>query len=156
MKAHRLLGVLAFLALLPAAEAFVLRDAGAVPRRATTRLRATKPLSGPLYLHVDALHPRRDSVARLDDPMDVDALDDGEVAKVGDEDEALHSFTYHLAPVALALYLIGHYLSNRAPPSELVHGGNVDVDPMFGGFVLVGAGLAMVKWSVDQTFLSPA
>ena len=101
----------------------------------------------PLFLHVDNLHPHRDSVVRLEDdiPIDHDALD---------KNKMLHKLTNHVAPIVLATYLIGHYLSRYH--TTLVDGGvNVDADPHLGGVFLIGAGLLMMKWSIDQTILSP-
>jgi hypothetical protein len=65
----------------------------------------------------------------------------------------IHKFTNSLAPLILALYLIGFYLSHyHVENGEMTH---VSVDPMFGGGILIGTGLYMMKWSVDRTFLSP-
>ena len=106
----------------------------------------------PLHLHVETLHPHRDSIMTLTDPIEP------EEEKKVDKTAKVHSFTNHLAPLVLALYFIGHYLSNHAATSGFMQGagGSVDVDPQFGGFVLIAAGLAMVKWSIDNAFLSPA
>ena len=71
-----------------------------------------------------------------------------------DKNRMLHRFTNHVAPIVLATYLIGHYLSRYH--TTLVDGGvNVDADPKIGGVFLIGAGLLMMKWGIDQSFLSP-
>jgi len=104
-------------------------------------------ISKPLFLHVDNLHPQRDSVVRLEDdiPIDHDVLDKNRI---------LHKLTNHVAPVVLATYLIGHYLSRYH--TTLVDGGvNVDADPHIGGVFLIGAGLLMMKWGIDSAYLSP-
>ena len=104
-------------------------------------------ISKPLFLHVDNLHPHRDSVVRLEDdiPIDHDVLD---------KNRMLHKLTNHVAPIVLATYLIGHYLSRYH--TTLVEGGvNADADPHLGGAFLIGAGLLMMKWSIDQSILSP-
>ena len=102
----------------------------------------------PLYLHVEALHPHRDSIVRLDDPIKV------EEGHVVDKDKSLHRFTNHIAPIVLALYMIGHFL-NMYHTLATNGDGTIDIDPMFGGYVLIGAGLMTIKWSIDNAFLSP-
>ena len=98
----------------------------------------------PLFLHVEGLHPHRDSIICLEDPIP----DVTEIKQI-DPDKKLHSFTYHIAPLVLAVYLVGHFLSTYH------NGSNIDVDPMFGGYVLIGAGLYLMKWSIDNAMLSP-
>lgn len=70
----------------------------------------------------------------------------------------IHKFTNSLAPLVLAIYIIGYYLSqhhhqNGGGGGEMMT--HVPVDPMLGGGILIGAGLYMMKWSVDRTMLSP-
>ena len=79
--------------------------------------------------------------------------------EVEKKNKALHHFTNHLAPVVLALYMVGHYLSLlQSSTAGSMNGGStgIDIDPLFGGYVLIGTGLFMVKWSIDNAFLSPA
>jgi len=104
-------------------------------------------ISKPLFLHVDNLHPHRDSVVRLEDDIPIDH-------NVLDKNKMLHKLTNHVAPIVLATYLIGHYLSRYH--TTLVDGGvNVDADPQIGGVFLIGAGLLMMKWGIDSAYLSP-
>lgn len=104
-----------------------------------------------LYLHIEPIHIHRDSLLRLDDPMLLGK--DSEKHNWPSKHE-LHKFTNSLAPLVLAAYLIGYFLTHyhTADVSEATH---VTVDPMFGGGILIGTGLYMMKWSVDRTFLSP-
>ena len=92
---------------------------------------------------------------KLDDPIPYAAARlDRSRSKDDDEKKELESFTSHIAPIVLTLYLIGHYLSNYHTP--LLTEGRVDIDPMFGGGILIGTGLYLLKSSIDATFLSPA
>ncbi|KAL9187690.1 hypothetical protein ACHAXT_006068 [Thalassiosira profunda] len=152
MKSSRLLGSLVLFASFSTVQSFVAQHSIDI---AATRLVAQQDATlGPLFLHVEALHPHRDSVVRLDDPI---AETDEKKSVISDE--KLHSFNlYHLAPMALALYVLGQYLSSQnVEPAALLDGtGNIVIDPMFGGYVLIGAGLYLMKWSIDNAFLSPA
>ena len=62
-------------------------------RQSLQRITSTKPR---FLLHIDELHPHRDSVTRLDDPIP-------EVAekKYISNDKKLHIFTHHIAPIVL-------------------------------------------------------
>jgi len=153
MKSYRLIGIL----WLAVVQAFTTTTTTTTTYDTKTRLLPLQRraniqsqlarISKPLFLHVDNLHPHRDSVVRLEDdiPIDHDVLD---------KNKMLHKLTNHVAPIVLATYLIGHYLSRYH--TTLVDGGvNVDADPQFGGMLLIGAGLLMMKWSIDQSILSP-
>eukprot|EP00579_Thalassiosira_antarctica_P000514 CAMPEP_0201867816 /NCGR_PEP_ID=MMETSP0902-20130614/1935_1 /ASSEMBLY_ACC=CAM_ASM_000551 /TAXON_ID=420261 /ORGANISM="Thalassiosira antarctica, Strain CCMP982" /LENGTH=162 /DNA_ID=CAMNT_0048393055 /DNA_START=42 /DNA_END=530 /DNA_ORIENTATION=+ len=161
MKSYPLIGTLLLIVSSPVVQSFVAQHTSAITttklmQKATTQLSAT---GNPLFLHVEPLHPHRDSVVRLDDPIMLEKLTEDE--NHVDKDKALHRFTTLIAPIALALYLIGHYLStyHASDTAALVDGVNsIELDPMFGGYVLIGAGLLMsfmAKWTIDQTFLSP-
>jgi len=111
----------------------------------------------PLFLHAKALHPHR-----LEDPINIDTLSttiDEDQEAVKNKNESLHRFTQQVAPVVLALYMIGHYLSTyHQSHTALDVGGSsgIDVDPMLVGCVLSATGLSMlIKWTLDQVFLSP-
>lgn len=127
-----------------------------IMQKASTKLETP---GNPLYLlhglPIESLHPHnRDSIVRLDDPIKLE-----EVNEVEKKNKALHHFTNHLAPVVLALYMVGHYLSLlQSSTAGSMNGGStgIDIDPLFGGYVLIGTGLFMVKWSIDDAFLSPA
>jgi len=98
----------------------------------------------PLFLHVQQMHDHRDTLVKLDDP--IISVRDSYKKK-----ESLHRFTNHLAPIVLALYLIGHYLKPyHAPWTDE----RINIDPMFGGGILICAGLYLLKSSIDATFLS--
>ena len=148
MKSYRLIGTL----WLAVVQAFTTTTYDTNTRLLQRRVNIQSQLAHthivqPLFLHVDNLHPHRDSVVRLEDdiPIDHDVLD---------KNKMLHKLTNHVAPIVLATYLIGHYLSRYH--TTLVDGGvNVDADPHLGGVFLIGAGLLMMKWSIDQTILSP-
>lgn len=125
-------------------------------QKASTKLETP---GNPLYLlhglPIESPHPHnRESIVRLDDPIKLE-----EVNEVEKKNKALHHFTNHLAPVVLALYMVGHYLSLlQSSTAGSMNGGStgIDIDPLFGGYVLIGTGLFMVKWSIDNAFLSPA
>jgi uncharacterized membrane protein YhdT len=103
-----------------------------------------------LFLHVQPIPDHRDTLVKLDDPI-MSMTDEHTVAK--HDEQQLERFTHHIAPIVLALYLIGHYLSTyHAPLTE----GHVNIDPMFGGGILIGTGLYLLRSSIDSTFLSPA
>lgn len=156
MKSYQLLFIGT---LISVAESFFVVQKPIATKTTTTQLFATnKPKiqhhGKPLYLHVEALHPHRDSVVRLDDPIEPE-----EIAKTQEDDDKtkkLHHFTHHMAPVVLALYFIGHYLSTYHSGLNIGNSSTIDVDPMFGGYILIGMGLMMIKWSIDNAFLSPA
>ena len=151
MKSYQLIGTTLFILTAPVVQSFVAYH--------TCDITATKLMhktysqlaahGNPLYLHVEALHPHRDSLVRLDDPITE------EEKPVDKKNNGLHRFTSALAPIALALYLIGHYLSTYH--TSLVDNGSsgIDIDPMYGGYVLIGAGFLMVKYCMDNAFLSP-
>eukprot|EP01083_Nonionella_stella_P013087 36918_1 len=157
MKSYRILRIL-FILTVPAVESFVAHPTTSarttttqlLQKRTNTQLSATSHTHGnPLYLHVETLHPHRDSIVRLDDPITEE--EDQPFMEMDEKDKSLHRFTTHLAPIALALYFIGHYLANLNGDGSI----DIDIDPMFGGYVLIGAGLYMMKWSIDRAFLSP-
>jgi len=102
------------------------------------------PAPTPLFLHVQQMHDHRDTLVKLDDPI---------IGERGSykKKESLHSFTNHLAPIVLALYLIGHYLKPYHVP---LTDERVNIDPMFGGGILIGVGLYLLKSSIDTNFLS--
>eukprot|EP00571_Detonula_confervacea_P010072 CAMPEP_0172306530 /NCGR_PEP_ID=MMETSP1058-20130122/7588_1 /TAXON_ID=83371 /ORGANISM="Detonula confervacea, Strain CCMP 353" /LENGTH=129 /DNA_ID=CAMNT_0013018451 /DNA_START=65 /DNA_END=451 /DNA_ORIENTATION=- len=121
-------------------------------QKSTTQLSAT---GNPLFLHhVEPLHPHRDSGIRLDDPILSEEEFTTETTfdkrSVDDKMKSLHKFTSHLAPIVLALYMIGHYLGTyHTESTALINGGgdsSINVDPMFGGYVLIATGLALAKW----------
>ena len=101
-----------------------------------------------LFLHVQQIHDHRDSLVTLDDP--IMSVPDASVHN----DERIHSFTHHIAPIVLALYFIGHFLNNYNAPSPLMDD-HIPVDPMFGGGILIGLGLYFLNSSIHATFLSP-
>ena len=145
MKSYKLVGILFLLA--PAVDSFVAQHIST--KRHTTQLELAArhtTVGKPLFLHVEGLHPHRDSIVCLEDPIPIPDVTE---TKQIDPDKKLHSFTYHIAPLVLAVYLVGHFLSTYH------NGNNIDVDPMFGGYVLIGAGLYMMKWSIDNAMLSP-
>ena len=146
MKSYRLIGIL-WLAVVQALQQRLMTNARLLHRRANIQSQLSKHISRPLFLHVDNLHPHRDSVVRLEDPIPIDH-------DVLDKNKMLHKLINHVAPIVLATYLIGHYLSRYH--TTLVEGGvNVDADPHIGGAFLIGAGLLMMKWSIDSAYLSP-
>jgi hypothetical protein len=101
----------------------------------------------PLFLQVQQIHDHRDTLIKLDDPI-MSITDDS--VKI---DKRVHNFTNHIAPIVLALYFLGHYLNTyQAPMTD----GRVHIDPMFGGGILIGVGLYLLRSSIDATFLSPA
>mmetsp|Transcript_55526 Transcript_55526/g.82549 ORF Transcript_55526/g.82549 Transcript_55526/m.82549 type:complete len:151 (-) Transcript_55526:864-1316(-) len=102
------------------------------------------PAPTPLFLHVQQMHDHRDTLVKLDDPI---------IGERGSykKKESLHSFTNHLAPIVLALYLVGHYLKPYHVP---LTDERVNIDPMFGGGILIGVGLYLLKSSIDTNFLS--
>lgn len=70
-----------------------------------------------LHLHVEPIHQHRDTIVRLDDPV---KLEEKESTMIRSEDETfsemrLRTFTFRLAPLVLALYLIGTFLSKYYP-----------------------------------------
>ena len=139
MKSYKFVGILILLA--PVVDCFVAQHIST--KRHTTQLELAArhtTVGKPLFLHVEGLHPHRDSIVCLEDPIPE--------TKQIDPDKKLR-FTYHIAPLVLAVYLVGHFLSTYH------NGNNIDVDPMFGGYVLIGAGLYMMKWSIDNAMLSP-
>lgn len=134
--------------LLPTVASFIVNPSGVTTATALQKQSLTK-----LNLHVDPIHIHRDSLLRLDDPMLLGKESDDAHNHHWTTKE-IHKFTNSLAPLILGIYLLGFYLSRHpvVDGGELTH---VGVDPMFGGGILIGAGLYMVKWSVDNTFLSP-
>ena len=54
----------------------------------------------------------------------------------------------------IATYLVGHYLSTYHN-TLLETGGNMSVDSHMAGYVLIVAGVMMMKYSIDNAFLSP-
>ena len=100
MKSYRLIGIL----WLAVGQAFMTTtyDYDTKTRRLLPLQRRESQLariSKPLFLHVDNLHPHRDSVVRLEDdiPIDHDVLD---------KNKMLHKLTNHVAPIVLATYLV--------------------------------------------------
>ena len=133
--------------LLPSVASFIVNP---TTRTALLSIRTT-PI--PLNLHVDPIHIHRDSLLRLDDPI-----------LLGTEEHhnrrwantnAAHKVTLALAPLALAFYLVGIYLGqyHHGETMSVLH--DITVDPMFGGGILIGAGLFMIKWSASNAILSP-
>ncbi len=138
MKKHiTALGLL----LVPYANSFI-----AHPKVSTSVLASTRKPSS-LFLHVQQIHDHRDTIVKLDDP--IMSITDASVQN----DKRIHSFTNHIAPIVLALYFIGHFLSNYNAPLMDDH---IPVDPMFGGGILIGLGLYLLNSSIDATFLSPS
>jgi len=116
---------------------------------ATTKTLSLQKQSLQLNLHVDPIHLHRDSLLRLDDPMFLkEEIEPNDIWST----KEIHKFTNSLAPLVLAMYLIGYYLSNYHANDEMTH---AHMDPMFGGGILIGVGLYLMKWIVDNTFLSP-
>ena len=122
-------------------------------KKGTTQLSATP--GSPLFLQVEPLCPHCDSVICLGDPIIIKKLTEDE--NHADKNEGLHSFTALLAPIALAFYLIGHYLNTYHASHTVLNdvSGDINLDPMFGGYALIGTDLLIVKWDTDQAFLSP-
>ena len=101
MKSYNLIGggilILIASAVVTEVDSFIVHQTCAIIM--TTRLSylqrttSTKPL---FLLHIDELHPHRDSITRLDDPIP-------EVAekKYISNDKKLHIFTHHIAPIVL-------------------------------------------------------
>ena len=151
MKSYRLILCLAAIIRVGVVQAFMTTTYDTNTRLLQRRANIQSQLAHivqPLFLHVDNLHPHRDSVLRLEDPIpnvDHDVLD---------KNKMLHKLTNHVAPIVLATYLIGHYLSRYH--TTLVEGGvNGDADPQIGGVFLIGAGLLMMKSVIDNSYLSP-
>ncbi|KAL3788176.1 hypothetical protein ACHAWO_011757 [Cyclotella atomus] len=142
--------------LLPAVASFIVQ-----PTTLLTSTAAAKESLTNLNLHVDPIHLHRDSLLRLDDPMLLGKETKDSHHPWITSSKQIHKFTNSLAPLVLALYLIGYYLSHyyhdesNGEMIAMMHH-NIPVDPMFVGGLLVGAGLYMMKWSVDRTFLSPS
>ena len=86
---------------------------------------------------------------KLEDPIINRAVSD-ELIK---SDKRIHSFTNHVAPLVLALYFLGHYLSNYHTPLMDDH---VHIDPIFGGGILISSGIFLLGKSIDGLFLSPS
>ena len=131
---------------LPSVASFIVN-----PTTGTAVLLPTRTNPIALNLHVDPIHIHRDSLIRLDDPM-----------LLGEEDnrhwtnaQEVHKVTLALAPFALAVYLVGIYLGQYHHEEIIPTLHDVPVDPMFGGGILIGIGLYMMKWSVNRAFLSP-
>mmetsp|Transcript_29819 Transcript_29819/g.54766 ORF Transcript_29819/g.54766 Transcript_29819/m.54766 type:complete len:171 (-) Transcript_29819:950-1462(-) len=169
MKSYLLIGVLtSIISSSPVVQSFFVVQHQHTHCIATkTRLRMQKqPIArsstpeNPLFLHAKALHPHR-----LEDPINIDTLSttiDEDQEAVKNKNESLHRFTQHVAPIVLALYMIGHFLitSHLSAITALddVGGGSIIsiyLDPMFAGCVLISTGLFMMKWSVDQAHLNP-
>ncbi|EED93848.1 predicted protein [Thalassiosira pseudonana CCMP1335] len=142
--------LIVLMACLPVASTFVTKSSFGT----ATALKRKQQHFNTLFLHVDPIHLHRDSLLRLDDPMLVGKATENNM-KISKKD--IHRFTNTLAPLILAIYLIGFYLSNYYTSPAFVENGEVymPVDPMFGGYVLIGTGLMMMKWSIERTFLSP-
>ena len=127
------------------------------PTIATTK---QKLVQSTRYLHVDPIHIHRDSLLRLDDPMLLGKETDHTNTKYKHpldypwDTKQIHKFTNSIAPFVLGLYLIGYYLSQHQH-QDVLNSNSLTMDPMFGGGILIGVGLIMMKWSVDRTFLSP-
>lgn len=132
---------LLFLLILPVVSTFVVNH----PSTATKQITR-------LHLHVDPIHLHRDSLLRLDDPM----LLGQESTHRWPSNKELHKFTNSIAPLVLAVYLVGWYLTHHSTGGgDSVEAGRMAIDPTFGGGMLIGVGLWMMKWSVERTFLSP-
>lgn len=127
------------------------------PTIATTK---QKLVQSTRYLHVDPIHIHRDSLLRLDDPMLLGKETDHTNTKYKHpldypwDTKQIHKFTNSIAPFVLGLYLIGYYLSQHQH-QDVLNSNSLTMDPMFGGGILIGVGLILMKWSVDRTFLSP-
>ena len=138
--------------LLKSSSSFIVR-----PTIATTK---QKLVQSTRYLHVDPIHIHRDSLLRLDDPMLLGKETDHTNTKYKHpldypwDTKQIHKFTNSIAPFVLGLYLIGYYLSQHQH-QDVLNSNSLTMDPMFGGGILIGVGLIMIKWSVDRTFLSP-
>jgi hypothetical protein len=148
--------------LLPAVASFIVQPSRITSTAEVSSLIRQKESLTNLHLHVDPIHLHRDSLLRLDDPMllgkDIEDSHNHHPWKTSSKE--IHKFTNSLAPLVLAVYLIGYYLSHYHDNGEMTtammhHNVAVPVDPMFGGGLLIGVGLFMMKWSVDRTFLSP-
>ena len=141
------LTLLFFISIVPCVSSFIANTKGISLAARQQSLSAPQSL---LFLHVQPIHDHRDTLVKLDDPI-MSITDEHTVAK--HDEQQLESFTHHIAPIVLALYLIGHYLSTyHTPLTE----GHVNIDPMFGGGILIGTGLYLLRSSIDSTFLSPA
>ena len=116
---------------------------------ANTKVITSVSARQPLFLHVQQIHDHRDTLVKLDDPIMI--TDD---SSVKNNDKSIHSFTNHVAPIVLALYFLGHYLNSYHTP--LTDGRVHIIDPMFGGGIMIGAGLYLLNSSIDATFLSPS
>ena len=109
-----------------------------------TSLSASARQGQKLFLHVQQIHDRRDSLVKLDDP--IMSAPDTSVHS----DDRIHRFTNHIAPIVLALYFIGHFLNNYNAPLPLMDD-HIPVDPMFGGGILIGLGLYFLNSSIHAT-----
>ena len=116
----------------------------------TQRLVSTDPIQFQNPDEADDFHPHPDGVVRLEDDF-VGGLTDNDVRLNGNDN--LHKLTIHFAPVILALYVTGRYLSmHQLPSTELVDvgGDSIEVGPLLvGGILLLATGIWMLNWSSD-------
>ena len=153
-----------FLLLLASTTSFIVNPSIAITTLQKQKVSSSS--SSSRNLHVDPIHIHRDSLLRLDDPMLLGKETQNHPKPYHWDTKQIHKFTNSfLAPLVLALYLVGYYLSQHHHELIVNHVGengddsnmmtHLAVDPMFGGGMLIGVGLYMMKWSVDRTFLSP-
>ena len=132
----------------PVASSFVAQHSTRLTTAGLKQENRPFSISKPLFLHVEPIHLHRDTIVRLDDPVEENTpqLSPKEV-----NDRNLHRFTNHIAPWMLALYFIGHLMNNYlAAVPGVDESGNVAVDPAFGGSLLIGVGMLMIKWTIDK------
>ena len=134
------------LVFVPCASSFIVANTKDI--FTAVRQSASAPQPQPLFVHVNQIHDHRDALVKLDDPLMI--MRNDSVKK----DESLRRLTKNIAPIALALYLIGHFLNtyHTTPMTD----GRVNIDPILCCGILIGAGFYLLfKSSVDATFLSP-
>ena len=123
MKSYNLIGggiliLIASAVLVTEVESFIVHQTCAIMTRTRQSLQRTTSTQPLFLLHIDELHPHRDSVTRLEDP-----IPDLAEKKHISNDKKLHIFTHHIAPIVLGkTYIIydlqwkGSYSSQNVNP----------------------------------------